>query len=98
MAGKYKFDFISYKTLFKVINKYNYHCDIKHTSGSMEPPTTELQNVFGFWIEILLWISINESGLASIPINEPMLSLGLQADTLRWEGLISLALKTNNLN
>lgn len=75
---------------------YNYHCDIKQTSGSIEPPTTELQNVFGLWMEILLWISINESGLASIPIKDPMLSLGLQADTLRREGLISFALKMNN--
>lgn len=96
MISIYLFDFILYKKLFWVLNKYNYHCDIKHTSGSIEPPTIELQNVFDFWIEILLWVSMNESGLASIPIKDPTLSLGLQADTLRWEGLISLALKTNN--
>lgn len=48
MINIYLFDFILYKKLFKVLNKYNYHCGIKHTSGSIEPPTIELQNVFDF--------------------------------------------------
>lgn len=67
---------------------------MKHKSGSIELATRELQKVvFVFWINVLLWISLNESGLASMPIKDPILCLGLQADTLRWEGLISLALK-----
>lgn len=63
-------------------------------SVSIVPATIELQNVvFSFWAEILLCASINESGLTSVPSKDPMLCFGLQADTLRWEGLISLALK-----
>lgn len=61
---------------------YYYHWAIKFTSGSIELAITELQNVvFGFCVVLLL--CINESGFTSIPIKEPMLCLGLQADTLR---------------
>lgn len=58
---------------------------MKHTSGSTEPATTELQNVvFAFGLPTVLFrVSTNESGLASVPIKDPILCLGLQADTRR---------------